>query len=80
MRTLGFSEVPLLRKVIKDLTETYQYWEGQVVLITDICEGKPKELSWFCRWCNSAVVFLASASAPPKGPVSENSAFHGLLA
>ena len=41
MRTLGLSKVPLLRKVIKDQTETYQYWEGQVVLITDTCEGNP---------------------------------------
>ena len=45
MRTLGLSEVPLLRKAIKDQTETYQYWEGEVVLMKDIREGNSKELS-----------------------------------
>ena len=49
MKTLGLSKFLLLRKAIKDQTETYQNWEGQVVIITDICEGNSKELSWFCR-------------------------------
>ena len=80
MKTLGLSKFLLLRKAIKDQTETYQNWKGQVVIITDICEGKSKELSWFCRWCSCALVVLASASTPPKCRVSESTAFHGLVA
>ena len=80
MKTLGLSEFLLLREAIKDQTETYQNWEGQVVIIIDIHEGNSKELSWFCRRCSSALVVLASASAPPKGRVSESTAFHGLVA
>ena len=58
MKTLGLSEFPLLRKAIKDQTETYQIWEGQVVIITDINEGNSKELSGFCRRCSCALVVL----------------------
>ena len=79
MRTLGLSEVPLLRKAIKDHTETYQYWEGEVVLMKDIREGNSKELSWFFRQCSSALVVLASASRVAKCRVRESTAFLGVL-
>ena len=59
MRTLGLSEVPLLRKAIKDQPETYQNWEGQVVITTDIRERELQSALWvlqkaqLCTCCSS---------------------------
>lgn len=63
---------PLLKKTTEDQKKkkkSYQNWGGQVVIIADIREGNSKELSWLCRWWSWALLILASAGPPPKGPV-----------